>query len=194
MVALISPQSPILLQNCNIQSGSGVSYKMKGAVSTTWKAVGIPLKNSILLGRCSVVSVAVSVVLHGLNNRWWPKHCLCNTGEASDSCQFLSQRRYIAGLWYMRGCTVLAWQPLPHPATMYTLINGRGNGQVHVWSKHVEVVLSWKGYEVHETSTSIPAAVMIVCHCPTVGVYYALHSATPTYYLLLWLQVCVPVG
>ena len=30
----------------------------------------------------------------------------------------------VAGLWYMRGCTVLAWQPLPHPATMYTLIGG----------------------------------------------------------------------
>ena len=27
-----------------------------------------------------------------------------------------------AGLWYMCGCRVLAWQPLPHPATVYTLM------------------------------------------------------------------------
>ena len=28
----------------------------------------------------------------------------------------------------------------------------------------------------------LPAAVMIECHCPTVDVYYAFHSAAPTYY------------
>ena len=30
----------------------------------------------------------------------------------------------IAGLWDTCGCTVLAWQPLPHSATMYTIMGG----------------------------------------------------------------------
>ena len=48
------------------------------------------------------------------------KHSLHNTGEASDSCEFLGQRHYctpVVHAW----CTVLAWQPLPHLVTMYTL-------------------------------------------------------------------------